>query len=136
MKDKTVPLRHVPVYTRNTQLASALSALGIPFEAPYWSKIEEDGKTTVTWHFQDTSKCGKYKTKELIDAWYNDDWYKENYPKSHPFALLICALNTKEYLVDQIKQSKGHVVIQKGTKKFIVTEDSQMHKKLKARHGN
>jgi hypothetical protein len=133
-KNIRTPLAHKPVFTKNTQLASALSALNIPFEEPFWSKVtDESGKQTVTWHFEGKSKCGKYVTKELIDAWYSDEWYEKNYPQ-HPFALLICALNTKEYLVDKIKESKGHVLIRKGTKQFYCVEDSPMHKKLTNRY--
>lgn len=117
--------------TRNTQLAAALNAMGVRMARPYWSKLIIDGNERVVWHFEHKSTDGKYDTRELIDHWYDDNWFQEHFPRRHPFALLICALSTKEYLVDQIKKSSGHEVFNKNGKKYVVSEGTEMHKRLK-----
>ena len=123
-------LLNQPVYTKNTQLAGALSALGVPFAEPYFTKISDNGKITITWMFKPKSKCGKYNTKQLIDHWYDDDWYAENYPKGHPLALIQTALSAKEYLVDKIKDVTPYHRIKQGNKNWYVQEGTPVHKRL------
>lgn len=125
-------MHHSPICTSNTKLASALNALGIEMQAPFWTKIT-DHKTkeeTITWIFNSKSNCGKYNTREYIKIWDSDEWFLENFPKKHPFALIICAMETREYLVDKIKESKGHIKFRKNKKDWIVVDGSDLHKKL------
>lgn len=129
MEEKIIQSR--PVYTKNTQLAGALSALGVSFLSPQYTKIVDNGKEVITWIFAPKSTCGKYLTKELIDHWYDDEWYAINYPKKHPLALIQTALSAKEYLVDKIKGVKPYCKVTKGTKTWYVTEGSNVHKRLK-----
>jgi hypothetical protein len=124
-------LNHAPIKTKNTALASALSAIGVPFQNPKWSKLKTDTGECVFWFFEKSTTDNKYATRQLIDWWYDDNWIVENLPKRHPWALLSSALSTREYLVDQIKQSIGHVIIKKNGKSWVVPEESDLHKKLK-----
>lgn len=129
---KETKLHHRPIYTQNTKLASALNALGVKMQKPYWSKITdaETGNIEVTWFFEPKSNCKTYNTADLIKWWNSDEWYVENYPKKHPFALIICAMETKEFLTDKIKESKGHIKIKRKNKDWIVAENSDLHQKL------
>lgn len=118
--------------TKNTQMAAGLSAIGIPFykELPFQKTKYIDKREVITWHFEQNGNG--YLTKDLIDWWYSDAWFKENYPK-HPWALIISALLTKEYLVAKIKEEPAYIQVAKRNKYWYVHEGSDMHKKLSSK---
>jgi len=90
--------------TSNTALAAALSAVGIPLAEKPFVRVVGDGirGERVIWFFDPQSRCGKYKTSELIAAWADTGWHLAN--PEHPFAYIKAALSNREALVTKIKQ--------------------------------
>lgn len=116
--------------TRNTMLAAGLSAMYVPFHADPFEKVTHKGRELVVWRFKDKSECGKYTTKELIDWWHDDEWFAINYPKKHPWALVMSGILTKEYLVKKIKEEPSKVMVRKKSQTWVVYENSDLHKRL------
>lgn len=110
-------------------LAAGLAAIGVPFFDDPFEKIITNGREVAIWRFNPNSSCGKYKTGDLIDWWHSEEWFNDNYP-SHPWALIISGILTKEYLVSKIKEEPGKVVLKKKSKTWVVYENSKLHKKL------
>lgn len=117
------------ITTKNTQLAAGLAALGVEFLEPAFSKQSYNGKEVVHWFFHTKGAMGM-STSQLIDAWYSDDWFEENYPK-HPWSLVISGILTKEYLVSKIKDEPREMIYKKGDKIWSVFEGSEMEQRLK-----
>ena len=115
--------------TRNTLLAAGLAAFEVPFYGHGYSKRVQNGEEVVAWYFQEKSKGGKWKTGDLLDWWYSDDWFAKNYPK-HPWSVVISALLTKEYLVAKIKNEARKVEVVRKNKTWRVFEGSEIHKRL------
>jgi hypothetical protein len=93
-----------PASTTNTNLAAALTAVGIPLSDKPFIRIVEDGipgERTV-WLFEPVSPCGKFVTRDLVAAWQDDSWHLAN--PEHPFAYIKCALENRARLVDKVKQ--------------------------------
>jgi len=90
--------------TSNTDLAAALTAVGIPLAAkPFVRVVGDDirGERTV-WFFEPQSEDGLFQTKALIEAWSKDAWHLAN--PDHPFAYIKCALLNRHRLVDKVKR--------------------------------
>lgn len=119
-------------YTTDTRLASALSAVGIPFhEKQPYDHLEKDGKEWVQWNFEPLSKCGSYVTYDLIKAWKDDEkWLSEN-AEDHPFAIAMRALHIREFLVDGIKRNNPSVVIKNEQGTWVVPKNGIYHERLK-----
>ena len=90
--------------TSNTALAAALAAVGIPLAEKPFVRVVGDGirGERVIWFFDPQSRCGKYKTSELIAAWSDNNRHIAN--PEHPFAYIKAALMNRESLVTKIKQ--------------------------------
>lgn len=90
--------------TSNTDLAAALTAVGIPLAEKPFVRIVGDGihGERVVWFFEPQSPDGKFQTKELIEAWANDNWHLAN--PEHPFAYIKCSLLNRHRLVDKVKR--------------------------------
>jgi hypothetical protein len=115
--------------TKNTMLAAGLAAIGVPFFDDPYEKIKIKGEELWVWRFKTQTPCGTYTTSKLMDWWHDDDWFSENYPK-HPWALIISAILTKDYLVKQMKAQPTKVAIKKKSKTWVVYENSELYKKL------
>ena len=77
-------------YTTDTRLASALSALEIPFyKAKPFDHLEKDGKEWVQWNFETESKCGSFNTFTLMKAWDDPEKWIEEHELYHPFSVAI-----------------------------------------------
>jgi hypothetical protein len=90
--------------TSNTCLAAALTAVGIQLAEKPFVRVVGDGirgERTV-WFFEPQSSCGKFQTKQLIEAWNDDAWHHAN--PEHPFAYIKCALLNRQRFVDKVKQ--------------------------------
>jgi hypothetical protein len=90
--------------TSNTDLASALTAVGIPLAEKPFVRVVGDGihGERVVWFFEPQSADGKFQTRELIDAWNDDEWHLAH--PEHPFAYIKCALLNRHRLVDKVKR--------------------------------
>jgi len=112
-------------------LASALASFGVPFanERAYNKVKYENGDVVTSWFFKPDGASG-LATKELIDKWYDDDWFEGAYKEKDPWAMIICALMTHKYLVSQIKNEPCKVRIKNKSKSWLVYEGSDLHKKL------
>jgi len=92
--------------TANTDLAAALTALGIPLNR--YRKHERltgdlRGGDKFVWYFEEGSKCGKYKTTDMMGAWHEEGWEDKPQNAEHPFAYLKCFANNKFKLVGLTK---------------------------------
>ena len=116
--------------TRNTQLAAALAAFGVPFEDPAFTKFKHsEDRKIIHWSFKTASEDHPYTTKQLADWWHDDDWFDENYPK-HPWALVMSALHAYNHLVTKIKDEPWRVPVKRKSATWLVYEGSDLHKKL------
>ena len=110
-------------------LAAGLAAMGVPFYDDPYEKVKYKDRELIVWRFQTETPDKKYSTGDLINWWHSDDWFNDNYP-SHPWALVISGILTKEYLVKKIKEEPYKVVVRKKSKTWTVYENSDLHKKL------
>lgn len=79
------------IFLRNTQLAAALVAVGIPLrkDPPYTYRIEKKQRI-IFWHFESQDSTGMFQTLELVKAWKKDlQWMAEN--PMHPFAFAMAS---------------------------------------------
>jgi hypothetical protein len=104
--------------------------MGIEFHTQPFQYIEkEDGSRYCQWQFQPKSKDGRFNTKELMDAWFDEDWHDNN--SEHPFAYCISALRNREFLLDVLKDRNPTVVIKHDGKTWYVPKNGEVHQKLK-----
>lgn len=116
--------RHTQTYsTQSLAVAAALASVGIPFnsEIPFIKSRTTKGET-YTFFFTDASACGKYRTGDLMKAWENPAFH-EDYPE-HPLSFIRCAFANREALLDKTKQDAALVVIEKGGKLAILSENA------------
>lgn len=130
---RTDQSQHRVFSTRNTQLAAALAAFGVPFSGEAFQKIRHiDGREVVHWTFGMHSDDHPYSTSELADWWHDDNWFNKNYP-SHPWALVMSALHAHTHLVAKIKEEPYKVAVKKKSNTWLVYEGSALHKKLSSK---
>ena len=121
--------------TSNTCLAAALSAVGVMLAEKPLARVVGDGikGERVVWFFEAQSRCGKFKTKDLIAAWNDDAWHLAN--PEHPFAYIKCGLLNRERLVDKVKQDVPLACIKRrGKVAFIPLDASPATEDLFLRH--
>lgn len=121
--------------TSNTCLAAALTAVGIPLAEKPFVRVVGDGihgERTV-WFFEPQSSCGKFQTKQLIEAWNDDAWHHAN--PEHSFAYIKCALLNRQRLVDKVKQDVPLACVKRrGKIAFIPLDASPRTEDLFLRH--
>jgi hypothetical protein len=121
--------------TSNTCLAAALTAVGIPLAEKPFVRVVGDGirgERTVGF-FEPQSSCGKFQTKQLIEAWNDDAWNHAN--PEHPFAYIKCALLNRQRLVDKVKQDVPLACVKRrGKIAFIPLDASPRTEDLFLRH--
>ena len=121
--------------TSNTCLAAALTAVGIQLAEKPFVRVVGDGirgERTV-WFFEPQSSCGKFQTKQLIEAWNDDAWHHAN--PEHPFAYIKCALLNRQRLVDKVKQDVPLACVKRrGKIAFIPLDASPRTEDLFLRH--
>jgi hypothetical protein len=107
------------IETNNINLASSLLTLGIPFnEETQYIKTKSEKGEQFRFFFQEVSNCGKFKTGEMMNAWY-DESFPINNPE-HPFAYLICDYKNRNGLLDLVKQPNHEVIIVEKNGKIAV----------------
>lgn len=90
-------------------LAASLAAVGIPFE-PRTSTIVTgegvNGNGRITWYFEPQSKCGKFKTAELMSKWSDRDYPRQGTAEDEEiFGYIKAAMQNHGRLIDHIKRS-------------------------------
>ena len=109
------------VVVRDLSLASAIATVGVEFaDVPFFKALKEDG-VEYSFFFKPHSDDGEYTTSDLIAWWYDNDFVKEN--PDHPFAYIKQAMDNRNHLLDLVKQSKGHFIIERKGKTAIIGED-------------
>lgn len=105
--------------TTNTDLASALCAVGIPLKKGCPVRLlTGDAGDRRCFFFEPISPCGKYVTRDLMLAWQDPAWHERN--PEHPFAYLKCAADNRRYLLDYIKSSRPIALIEKRGKMAFI----------------
>lgn len=92
--------RH-PLESQNTQLAAALTALGIPLDqhigAQHFTEKTERGVRNLTvWTLAERSADGRFIAADLVKVWNDDAWLKAN--RAHPLAAMRAAFRTYKAL--------------------------------------
>ena len=105
--------------TTNTQLAAALSAVGIPLRKETPVRLITGDRDQHAFFFEEISPCGLYKTEELIRAWNDKDWHERN--PEHPFAYLKVAFQNHARLTDYVKSGVRIAAITRGHKIAFVS---------------
>lgn len=103
-----------PPTTTDTRLFSALVTLGIePQEMPaIYSGETPDGKPRMTWTLAPLSKCGLYKTREMMEAWYSATWMLNN--PDHPLAYLKAFCENLNIAIDHVKDPQHQMAVVRG----------------------
>lgn len=131
---------HLPsCETTNTDLAAALSAVGIPLRKETPVRIlTGHGGDRHCFFFQDRSPCGNYLTEKLIHAWNDPDWHRQH--PEHPFAYIKMAFQNRARLGDYIKRGVPIFVAEKHGKLAFLSLNSspenekKVFQKLNSRH--
>jgi hypothetical protein len=106
---------HGSLETTNTELAAALSAVGIPLRATNPVRVlTGDCGSRHCFFFMERSPCGLFNTMELIKAWSDPDWH-EKHPE-HPFAYLLVGFRNREKLTNYIRKGTPTAAVKKGKK--------------------
>lgn len=108
--------------TQDTNLASALLALGIPASPEQAFTVHRSltsDKKIFTFYFEAVSNCGKFKTGEMIKMWDDPALYENS---EHPLAYMKCLIKNREGLLDVINQSVEMVTIEKNGKLCVVSK--------------
>jgi len=114
-------LAFTALQTPDTNLASALITLGIPLqERPV--RTVQNGNEQFVFIFDDKSDCGEFGAREMIEAWYDDDFITNN--PTHPMAFLKQGFLNKKLLLDDIMARKRMVTVSRGNKTLIAPEDA------------
>lgn len=117
--------------TRDTKLAAALVSMKVmPFDGEPTQKIKdlETGKEYILWKFETVSSDGVYKTSDLVNWFYDDEWFEEN--QDHPFTYVIAGLRNREALLDVISNMRGTLKFRNDGQLWYIPEDGKMHRML------
>lgn len=110
-------------------MASAIATMGIEFaSSPFFKAYKEEG-VEYSFFFKTESEACEYTTKELVQAWYDED-FVTNHP-DHPFAYVKQAMTNRNHLLDMVKQAKGYFIIERKGKTAIIGEDLSEEEKAK-----
>lgn len=115
--------RH-PRSSPNTQLAAALTALGIPLDPHvgaqhFREKVAPSNiKDTTVWTFAERSACGKYDSAEMVRCWHDEAWMKAN--PEHPLAYLRAAFRNRDKLLDYICDVQGPLAVKRRGERAVV----------------
>jgi len=112
----------------NTMLAAALAAVGIPFQARASTIVTGDhiqGNGRITWYFEPQSKCGKYKTRELMAKWADITYPKPGTPEDEEvWGYIKAAMQNHGNLIKYVKAQTPLVMVRgKGGKIGFVSLD-------------
>ena len=117
-----------PVSTCDVRLASALLGMGIyPCGQKATMKIlGADGKPPrreIT--LEGVSRCGKYKTKDLIGYWRQGlKWLEAN--DEHPFAYVMAAMMNHRDMLKGIKEEAEFAFLKKGKSVAMLPMDASL----------
>lgn len=91
--------------TTDVKLVAALNAMGIATKRDngILKTIKGGGKEEILFLLETKSNCGKYKTEELVRA-YNDIDFVKNNPE-HPFAYIKAYIVNNSALLDLVKSA-------------------------------
>jgi len=68
------------------------------------------------------SDCGQYETKDLVLAWENPDFVKDN--PEHPFSYIKAYVGNMEVLLDYVKQLVPFIQIKQGKKTLAIAANA------------
>lgn len=123
------------VHVRDTKLAAALIAVGIPLrhDPPYTHIARADGKEVWTFCFYPSDQDGEVTTLECIEAWRDDLDFMKNYPL-HPFSFAMAAVKNMDRLHEHMTEvdpepqvafrvptedgKSGTILLKKNSKKY------------------
>jgi hypothetical protein len=101
--------------TTNSDLAAALSAVGIPLRKDTPVRIlTGHGGDRHCFFFEAVSPCGNYQTGDLIRAWDDKEWHLQH--PEHPFAYIKVAFQNRARLMDYVKKGTPICVVEKAGK--------------------
>ena len=120
--DKLIIVRNV-----DATIIAALTALGITLDAdcPYQETRELiDGRETrvVTWVLRPASACGRYDTQEMLKAWA-DLAFARNNPE-HPFAYIKQAFDNLKQIEQTTNAQSPLALIRKGKRIALIPFDA------------
>lgn len=121
----------VAIYkTRNTYLAAYLGTIGVPFyeKEPLVYIEDPAGQKKITvWQFQPDHPLNGRKTKDIAGAWERRDIFQDmETPQAHAAA----ALDTYQYLLKSIKESRPFVRYVVDGQVVLVTKGSRRQRAL------
>ena len=94
-------------HVTNTKLAAVMAAVGIPLkqEVPAVAKKCKDGNVLVTWCFEECTPDKSIYAKDVRDAWYAPDDFREKFP-DHPITFAMDVLINYSTMVEHAKNPK------------------------------
>tara|TARA_R110000803_G_scaffold39351_1_gene84938 strand:- start:315 stop:782 length:468 start_codon:yes stop_codon:yes gene_type:complete len=136
----TISAGDTVVSIRNTQLACAMLAVGIPLrqDPPYSHIKRADGTDIWTFNFFPTDQQGEVTAHECIDAWSKDLDFMTEFPL-HPFSFAMAAVKNMasfhEHMteIDPLAQIPYTVPAENGQATLLVKEGTAKHKAAERR---
>jgi hypothetical protein len=123
--DKFVRINEVdtdPLQSPNTIMMVCLLTLGIPLAEPFKDTREllpnGSKRRETIWVLKEKSECGQYDTSEMVRAWHDPDWVKNN--PEHPLAYMKLAFENHTRAVDHLKRDVPLALIRKGKKIALI----------------
>ena len=108
-------------YTDDMELAAALTALDIqPLpDAPYFYSLRNGVERTI-WNFPERNSTGEFLTVDLIKAFYDEEWFKQN--PWHPFTMAVHAVKNFRTYESWIEEDIPYASFDVGGGKLLHTK--------------
>jgi len=109
--------------TTNSDLATALLSVGIPFkkDKPF-EEYGGDMEPQIVYFFEDVSECGEIRTDEMIKAWEDfggeNGWCARN--PNHPFAYAAAAAKNRANIIRFVRERAPLIVVKEGNTHAIL----------------
>jgi hypothetical protein len=94
-------------------LATALRSVGVSLhEAIPFKVTQECDVTAWHWLFSVTSKCGTYKTAQLVKWWRDAEWLAAN--ATHEWAVIHRVLTNHATCAREIRETQPRIILRRG----------------------
>ncbi len=113
--------KFIPLVATNQQsvccpealLATALRSVGVPLHEAIPFKATQEGDVSA-WHwlFAASSKCGTYKTSQLIKWWNDIAWLAAN--PAHEWAVIHRVLTNHATCAREIRNTTPRIILRRG----------------------
>lgn len=109
------------IIVNDINLAAALATMGVkPASVPF-SKTVRGERDYFTFYFQPEDEKGEFKTKELVDAWFDDEFVTQL--PEHPFSYIKQFNANRMTLLKIVKEAPTTAVVERNGRIALVGSD-------------